>query len=517
LSALLTLAGAIALNLPMPAIAASSPATVRIAFIPMDDRPATEQFPQLTSAICGAQLELPPQALLGHFTKPGDPAALGRWLLDLDTRSIAALVVSADMLAYGGLVASRTPATSLADARAHLQTLVRFHEQHPSIPIYTFGTIMRLAPTETPEAEPYLDALTNYASLAGGAHLTPDDKAALAQSRGSIPDRAFWDYIGARARDLAIDEQLVTLAATGSISWLAITQDDAGAPNGLQAAEQHALDKQIASMGARDRVLLNPGADEMGMVAVTRAIEDAHAWYPKVRVVYSSPRGPELQDPLEDVPVEQTIATLERALHLRAGLSDPEYTLSVFTPLTPIEVREHYFADLASGLRTGTPTAIADLTFIDDDITEERVSFEALQAAGVADKPLAFASWNTTANSIGTVFSAASCAALAKHFDLPTTQARETFLFDRYVDDYAYRLLVRPSLNAELRDAGLDTFALGTAAGSVETEARSLLWPLAVDLYDQSFAPAWKHDQLGIYLPWQRTFEVKLDAALTRR
>ena len=493
-----------------------APSATRIAFIPMDDRPATEQFPQSVASICGAELDLPPQTLLGHYTKTGDPDALGRWLLDLDTRGLSAVVVSTDMLAYGGLVASRTPATSLADARAHLQAIVRFHELHPTIPVYAFGTIMRLAPTETPQSELYFDALTNYASLAGKMHLTADDKANLAQSRASIPDSAFWDYIGARARDLEVDEQLVTLAAQGSISWLAITQDDAGSPEGLQVAEQRKLLAQIASMHARN-VWLNPGADEMGMVGITRAIEDATAWFPRVLVAYSSSRGPSLQDPLEDVTVGQTIGTLERALHVIPVEDAPDFTLSLFTPLTPVEQRERYFADLAQRLRAGAPIAVADLTFIDDDNAEERVSFEALQSAGVADRPLAYAAWNTTANSVGTALAAATCAQLAARSGLATQQARATFLYNRYVDDYAYRLLVRPKLNAELRTAGRDTFSLGDSAGEIEALVRHELWPLAVDLFNQNFSTTWNRSELGIYLPWQRTFEVRLDAGLSPR
>jgi hypothetical protein len=376
---------------------------------------------------------------------------------------------------------------------------------------------MRLAPTETPQSETYYDALTNYASLAGKAHLTSDDKGALAQSRASIPDSIFWDYIGARARDLAVDEQLVTLAARGTVAWLAITQDDAGAPDGLQVAEQRALLAQITQMHARGSVWLNPGADEMGMIATTRAIEDASAWYPRVRVVYSSPRGPSLQDPLEDVTVGQTIGTLERALHVSTVEDAPDFTLTLFTPLTPVEQRERYFADLAQHLQVGAPIAVADLTFIDDDNAEERVSFEALQSAGVADKPLAYAAWNTTANSVGTGLSVASCATLATHAGVATQKARETFLLDRYVDDYAYRLLVRPSVNAELHSAGYDTFALGDVSDATEMMVRHELWPLAVNLFNQNFSSGWSRSELGIYLPWQRTFEVRLDVALSAR
>jgi len=505
-------------NGPSAVAAPASQEIVRIAFIPLDDRPATELFPQQVAAICGAQLELPPQRLLGHFTTPGDADALGRWLLDLDTRALSSVVISSDMLAYGGLVASRTPETPIADARARLRVLSRFHEAHPSLPIYVFGTIMRLAPTETPESEPYLEALTNYARLAGATHLTADDKAALAESRAKIPDRAFWDYIGARARDLETDEQLITLAAKGDISWLAITQDDAGSPDGLQATEQRRLIALASQLGASGHVLFNPGADEMGMVVVTRATEDAFGWSPRVRIQYSSPRGPQLQDPLEDVPVGQTIETLASALRAPVVSSGQDFTLDVFTPLTPVEMRSYYFSRLARRLHDGEPIALADITFIDDDIGEERVEPEALQGAGVAALPLSFASWNTTANTVGTALSSGACAALAHHFGRPAPDAQATFLFDRYVDDYAYRLLVRPELNADLRSAGFDTYALGSASDYAESQVRHLLWPLAVDWFDTNFAPAgWKQSELSMYLPWQRTFEVQIDAALTQR
>ena len=138
----------------------------------------------------------------------------------------------------------------------------------------------------------------------------------------------------------------------------------------------------------------------------------------------------------------------------------------------------------------GAPIAVADITFIDDDNAEERVSFEALQSAGVADKPLAYAAWNTTA--AGTALSAASCASLAAYAGLATQHVRETFLFDKYVDDYAYRLLVRPKLNAELRSAGYEAVALGEASGQIEAIVRHDLWQLAVDLFNQNFSAAWR-------------------------
>ncbi len=76
------------------------------------------------------------------------------------------------------------------------------------------------------------------ARSAGAAHPSAEQTAQLAAWRAKIPDAAYWDYVGARARDVDTDAALITLAAQGDINWLAITQDDAGAPDGLQIADQ---------------------------------------------------------------------------------------------------------------------------------------------------------------------------------------------------------------------------------------------------------------------------------------
>src|SRR5215472_14913179 len=177
------------------AMARTSPTGLRIAYVPIDDRPATSVFPGEIAAICGASVESPPRSALGHFERPGDVDAIDRWLLSLDDREVSAVVVSADMLAYGGLVASRTAATPLSQAIARLGVLERFHQAHPQVPVYVFGTVMRLAPTATTSSESYQDALTTYAQSGAGPATTPAAAAATA-ARASLPSRVFWDYVG---------------------------------------------------------------------------------------------------------------------------------------------------------------------------------------------------------------------------------------------------------------------------------------------------------------------------------
>jgi hypothetical protein len=84
----------------------------RILLIPVDDRPAVTQFPQMIGAMAGATIETPPRELIGRFTQPGKPEAIMAWMGSQNLKDYDAVVVSMDMIAYGGLIASRVERTS---------------------------------------------------------------------------------------------------------------------------------------------------------------------------------------------------------------------------------------------------------------------------------------------------------------------------------------------------------------------------------------------------------------------
>lgn len=491
---------------------------LRLAFVPSDDRPATQQFPQAVAAICGARLEMPQPSALGHFTQPGDTAAVARFIDGLDTQGLAGLLVSTDMLAYGGLVASRTPDVSLGDAQARIAVLSRFAAAHPGVPLYAFGTVMRLAPTATPESEPYMKALVNYANVAGAPNPTAEQRDALATSRSHVPSKVFWDYIGTRARDLRIDEQLVAFAADGG-GVVALTQDDAGSDDGLQRVEEERLHQAAARRQAAERTLfLNPGADEMGMVMVARAAADAARVAPTLSIGYSREIGAQ-RDDLEYLPMRETIARLARFVGFRIVEDDAtaDAWLRVYAPHTSATATDAFVADLGSRFHGGKPTAVIDLSFVSEDRAGQRVLVERLRAAGLLAAPVAFASWNTTANTAGTALATLMCDRVAASRLEDPRGAEAAFLFARYADDYAYRLIVRPKLVAALQARGFDTYALGAAAAQAESEMRAALWPEAVSIFDEAFAQRWRNDRQTMTLPWQRTFEVRLDSDVSPR
>ena len=98
-------------------------AFLSITFVPLDDRPVTYQLPQLLGRIAGVPIQAPPKAMLGHYLTPGKPDQIISWLNTGDRRNASDYVLSSDMLAYGGLVASRVPGVSYADAEFRLREI----------------------------------------------------------------------------------------------------------------------------------------------------------------------------------------------------------------------------------------------------------------------------------------------------------------------------------------------------------------------------------------------------------
>jgi len=160
--------------------------------IPLDDRPVTLQLPRMLGAIAGTTVATPPRALLGRYLRFGEPDAILRWLRADAPADAAAFIVSTDMLAYGGLIASRTPATPEFLALSRLRELAAFRRIRPRAGFAAFGTVMRLAPTGVPDAgaaagffaaAPVWPLIQQYANLPDPPQTTADIATAARRPR----------------------------------------------------------------------------------------------------------------------------------------------------------------------------------------------------------------------------------------------------------------------------------------------------------------------------------------------
>lgn len=492
-----------------------------IAFVPLDDRPVTRQLPELLGRIAGVRVLVPPRPLLGRYLTPGQPDAIIAWLNTGPRSSASQYVVSTDMLAYGGLVASRIPGVRYEDAVNRLRELQHLHAIHPKAPVYAFGTVMRLAPTGVPAigagtnffaAYPAWKYLQQYANLHDPP--LPEEEATAATLREQIGPATLQAYLDTRARNLAVDLFVAQLVASGTIDRAVLGQDDAG-PVGLHLKDVRALKDAVATAGTQQKISIEPGADELGMALVARALARQIGWTPRVAVVYSTPDGASFNDPLEFAPISNAIGGLIDLAGGTVVTSAPDFTLFVRVPNSGAQADAALLAQIQSAEAAGESVAFADLSFLEKTLASQARFAGQLLESGAASRLDAYSSWNTNANTIGTAVAEAVAAGAGRRAHRYNALAHAEFTFNRIVDDYAFHDKVRPDLNAWLdrHNVADHTYLLEDTASSAADRNNALLWNEAAAVLSLLY-PQYHIAAIRITLPWDRTFETEVEAAL---
>jgi hypothetical protein len=492
-----------------------------ITLVPLDDRPVTRQLPQMLGQIAGRQVAEPPSALLGNYLTFGQPDAIIAWLNGSARRSSDAFIISTDMLAYGGLVASRVPGVTYADAYFRLNELQQLRRRYPQAWIGAFGTIMRLAPTGVPALGPaakFFAAYPAWSYLQQYANLhdppLPSELERAQHLRALIGEPLLQAYLDTRARNLAVDLRTMQLLSGGAANALVLGQDDAG-PFGLHVKDVHALEATAQTENLGDRIAIEPGADELGMAMVAQALARGVHWTPHVAVRYSTPGGALYNDPLEFAPIQVAIDGLVR---LCGGVRDdaaPDISLYVRVPETTAAQDAALVEEMRADEDAGRSVAFADLTFLENRFDDQARFAETLLSSGVAGKLDAYSSWNTNANTVGTAVAEAVAAGAGRRAGTYDALAHKTFTFNRIVDDYAFHDYVRPQLNDYLTAHGITdhTYLLPEQAAPVAELNRTLLWNRAAAILPQLY-PGYHIAAMNITLPWSRTFETEVDVSL---
>ncbi len=489
-----------------------------IAFVPIDDRPVTAQLPPMLGRIAGVPVESPPRELQGHFLQAGRSDALIAWLNHEAAKpQTHAFVISTDMLAYGGLTASRVPGPTYADAEFRLRELAHLRSLRADAWIGAFGTIMRLAPTGIPSRTaffapyPVWEYLQEYANLHDPP--LPTEAARAAHLSALIGEPTLAAYLATRARDLAVDRLLLRLTAERIIDRLVLGQDDAG-PTGLHVRDVQLLQSELAGAGIGDRASIEPGADELGSALVAHAVARAARWTPRIAVTYSMPNGASYQDPIEYGPIATAIDAL---IAVCGGVRDdehPDISLYVRVPSTDPMHDEAFASAMAAAVAARRSVALADLSYL-ESYSDQAAFAQRILASGLAAHLDAYSSWNTNANTVGTALSEAIAAAAGRKLGTYDDLAHRTYTFIMFLDDYAFHDFVRPDLNATLAAQGIVDHSLLSpdVAATMSRRDRALLWQYAAILVSQ-LDPGYHIAALSIGLPWSRTFETSIDVGL---
>jgi hypothetical protein len=417
----------IAIILPAvaPAAPAVPPAAPRVGLVPIDERPVNLSDVVALGSLSGGEVVTPPRHRLGHGDAEGDADGIAEWLDSLDLTKITSLVVSTDMLAYGGLPASRRPDATVEKALARMKAIERLRVRATSIPIYAFTTLPGSSLGDDGRRGAWRTALMRWAELGGPDAADPRAAAEARSIESQIPTTMLDRYKALRARNLAVAKAAADLVAAGTIDYLALSAEPEE-PRGVVAAERATLTSALGSSLSAHRAAFVTGTDPFGTLLVARALA-----VPGRAIAV-------------DVVPAAGAAKVEAALKASrdvAGLTTPPRgarTDAVCVIYTGRDegagaAGEKVARALASGSRVsvadvGAPGEGAAIPFI--EALRAKHAFQKLAGFSAGDVPIAIAR-------------ALTAAAISRD-DAVSRLAREQVLLQRLAVDFVYAAIVRP-------------------------------------------------------------------------
>jgi len=495
---------------------------MRIGLIPLDERPVNTRYPAQIARIAGVELHLPPPELLSSFRRPAPVEELGDWLRDL-AGQLDALIVSCEMLGYGGLIASRITDEPVGSVLNHLDLLRTLKRHHPDLMILGFNLITRVSNADNAIEEPaywehfgvrlyrlsqLLDRLAQGEAVA----------AELQALRNEIPAAHIQDFLHRRLRNHTANLAAIQLLADGTLDLLVLSSDDTS-PYGLPSREKRWLAGWAAQLGLGGRLLMYPGADEVGCALLARLINTAHGVAPRFEVCYAVPGGDQVVAPYEDGPVRLTV---ERQVRAVGGILDhqaPDLWLAVNPP---VERRGEWHAAYAGEERRSRlphlqrvvehiqqhqqlrPVVVADVAYPNG---ADPALIDLMRTQIDLTKLAAYGAWNTAGNTIGTALAQGCAARLIR--TATQRMAQELFLLHRFVEDWGYQQIVRAQVRdwLEQTTGRREPLPATLPATSAWIEAR--LQALVAEL--PGFAGRYRIVPGSVRQPWGRTFEVDFD------
>lgn len=494
----------------------------RFLFIPLDNRPVTRDYTVDTFHLAGHEIITPPETLLASHQSRGDAAALENFL-DQEARGLDGAVVSLDSLIYGGLVTSRTHEFSDKELEERIGPVLHFKENHPGVPLYGFVTVMRSPKYSSAPQEPAYYAEWGPRLFAWGelrdrqeqGLLTRKEQKQLALLEKEIPAAVQKDLLERRRKNRDVILALVDAAKAGRLDYLLIGRDDSSVYSEARR-DARAIAERIGSYGYKIRSL--PGADELGMVLLSRAVSRSRGLTPLIHAWYTEPRGASFVSALEDISIGENVRQ-----HILAAGGYParlqkraDLVLAVSTPyrgvthgadtayntelLRPEDVR--FLDRTEKDVREGYSVGVADTAYLNgssDALVRGLFARRLPDGTPLAYGLASYAGWNTCGNTLGYAVAQGLAAS-----SMPAAARRE-MLDIRYLDDWAYQAHARQDVRYGLtypkqwENGGMNRAHTEAAEAYVTESIRKTAGPVmgkqTVDAYTYTF-------------PWQRTFEI---------
>ena len=492
----------------------------KIVYLPLDERPCNYAFASfLSENNPDYALVAPPKEILGEKKRAAAYEGIEAFLLR-ECENAYGLVLSLDMLLYGGIVPSRLHHLSEETLKNRLALLGKLKEANPALKIYAFALIMRCPSYSSSDEEPdYYERYGREIFLRGQAeHKYAAGVIDEAEYRTAVGDkdeafeRALEDFLARRRVNLNALESALSLLGT-TIDSFVIPQDDS-APYGYTALDQKRVKAFLAEKGLE--VAIYPGADEVGLTRLCALVNQMKGGEPKVYPVYPHEDCKKIVPLYEDRAVEKSIAAQIVSAGCQTAASAEEADILLFCNL-PLEKMKNvterggedyerrelaaFTEKMSCARKAGKAVAAADIAYCNGGDVEWLTLIE--KKLGVFSLA-GYAGWNTSSNTLGTVL----CQAVLYHYYGDTATHRK-FTAERVYEDVGYCGYVRKYACDELlpKMSGCDYFHADGKRGKVAEKVKETLQAYVSESFP-NVAAAYEIESCG--MPWSRMFEVGL-------
>jgi len=487
-----------------------------IIYIPLDNRPVCLGYVQETAKAAGYDLTVPPAKLIANHRTGGDNEGLWKWLEKSAPKAKAA-VISTDSLNYGGLVASRRHNLTERYLKHKIERMQNLKINNPALKIYAYSTIMRTPKESIGNVEPdyyryfgpSIFRLSQLDDKEDTDILSGKEATEKANLLSFIPEDLLRDWRRRRSINFKTNEKLIDLCKDKTFYYFAIGKDD-NAPLSQTHMEARHLIHYAAGM-TNHRFEIMPGVDQVGIVLLTRAINEINGEKPKIFVTYAPGKGGATIPLFSDETVANSVAKQITACGAVAvGFHDKaNLILAVNTPdngkcldstsdeNAPYanEANKEFVSELTS-LTKKYSVALADTSYANG--SDNGFMYE-LEQRNILPRFVAYSGWNTADNSIG--FALAQGILAKKMAAKDITRLLKT----RYLDDWLYQANIRyrVALEIDRHDFKLK-YDLGKYYNRVLSGTNALFTKYIDD------EPYLKNTKYSVEFPWNRLFEIDI-------
>lgn len=511
---------------------------MKVVYLPLDERPCNLKYPQQLAAMTDIELHVPSRILLGNKKKPANVVEIQKWLMQV-TKDSDYLILSLDMLVYGGIVPSRLHYITKEECGKRLDVIEELKRQNPQLKIYAFNLIMRVPGYNSSDEEPdyyeiYGENISSYGKLLdkkSRGELTEQEANLLQLLHHEIPNEVIADFIGRRQVNAFTNEYAIDMVDQGMIDSLIIPLDD-NAEYGFSSQEQSKLLCKVEKMNLLDQIAIYPGADEIGCTLLAKVFCDARQYTPALFIRYSSTKGPFIIPKYEDRSLQESIKSHITAMGgvivdhsgdadailfthspavSQSGVAEPNQAFSERHRSYFSEVNYREFV-LAMKYYSGKNKVLGIADVATCNGSDQTLMFT-LKKQGLLERIDSYAGWNTSGNTLGTVIAHTIIEAYYQQQpDKEKERRRKSreFYYSRLVEDWGYQTIARKAVAAH------DVPRLGGTYFDISGQLDEILE--VIKSYLESFIEENLADikegkiELGqVYSPWKRMFEVGFD------